>query len=78
LDGETWTGSIWLRIGTGGGLLWIQFHYLSCILLTQFHGARFSWHIGIMQFTMTRCVLALSVSEYWYSLMRAADSGQNI
>jgi hypothetical protein len=21
LDGETWTGSIWLRIGTGGGLL---------------------------------------------------------
>jgi hypothetical protein len=21
LDGEAWTGSIWLRIGTGGGLL---------------------------------------------------------
>jgi hypothetical protein len=21
LDGEAWTGSMWLRIGTGGGLL---------------------------------------------------------
>jgi len=21
---EAWTGLIWLRIGTGGGLLWIQ------------------------------------------------------
>jgi hypothetical protein len=23
LDGAAWTGSIWLRIGTGGGLLWM-------------------------------------------------------
>jgi hypothetical protein len=24
LDGGAWTGSIWLRIVTGGGLLWIR------------------------------------------------------
>jgi hypothetical protein len=24
LDGGAWTGSIWLRIGTGGGLLYIR------------------------------------------------------
>jgi hypothetical protein len=22
--GGTWTGLIWLRIGTGGGLLWVR------------------------------------------------------
>ena len=23
-DGRAWTGLIWIRIGTGGGLLWMQ------------------------------------------------------
>jgi hypothetical protein len=23
-DGRAWTGLIWLRIGTGGGLLWMR------------------------------------------------------
>jgi hypothetical protein len=23
-DGRPWTGFIWLRIGTGGGLLWMR------------------------------------------------------
>jgi hypothetical protein len=24
LDGEAWTGLIWLRIGTGVGILWMR------------------------------------------------------
>jgi hypothetical protein len=23
-DGDEWTGLLWLRIGTGGGLLWMR------------------------------------------------------
>ena len=34
--GEAWTGSIWLRMGTGGGLLWMRYEHMGSIKCGEF------------------------------------------